>query len=137
MIFLAALSGASYHFLTKTLPPMDHPFASLTISYLVSAAVCLILTVLMRSGEGVSAAFKTLNLRSALVGVALVGIEAGIFFLYKLGGAISAISVLIAAVQAIVLLFLGYLVLREQIGVANIGGIFVVLLGIFLLTRKP
>ena len=137
-LLLAAFAGASYHFLTKTLPEFKYPFASLVVSYLAAAAICLILAALFsgKDGKGAfAAAFRSLNVKSVLVGLALIGIDSGVFFLYRLGGEVSVISILTSALQSLLLVLIGILVFRERVTPTNVLGMVLSLGGVYFLTR--
>lgn len=136
MLMLAAVSCATYHFLIKTLPNVKQPFASLAVAYLVATVVCALLAFLFEKNGGGFAAFQTVSLQSIFLGVALVGVEVAVFYLYRLGSELSVTPLLISIAQTLVIFVVSVLVLKEAITVRKVVGIAVSVAGIWLMTKK-
>ena len=75
------------------------------------------------------------NWTSLVLGFAIVGLEAGNLFLYRAGWKVSAGSVACNISLAVVLLFVGYFLFREQITLRQLAGVAVCAAGLFLITR--
>lgn len=136
LILVSAISNTSFHSLTKSLPKMDHPFASLTVSFFIGSAMCVLLLLLTKGGQSVSEAFCSLNWISAFIGVLLFGIETSLYYLYRGGSPISSTALVISVVQTIFNLLLASLLLREDLKPVNIIGIVMCLAGTFLVVQK-
>lgn len=137
MLLLAAVCGTCYHTVTKMLPDFDHPFASLTVSYLTSAVCCflILLVVNSKAQTSIAASFAQLNWKSIAIGVVLVGVEAGIYYLYKSGSALSVTPLVLSVAQTIITVIVGVLLFKEKISLANSVGIILCLAGAYLAVK--
>lgn len=139
-IFWILFSGAcntTHHALTKLLPKLQHPFVSLAVSYLLASAVTFLLCVCMSGIECVGAAFCSLNIYSALIGLALVGIEAALFYLYQLNSPLSTTHLMISIAETAFNVGLGIVLFGESLSAANIIGLTLAILGTFLVAYHP
>jgi drug/metabolite transporter (DMT)-like permease len=136
MLVLAAICGTAYHMMTKMLPDLHQPFASLCVTYFMGAIICFLLLVFFCGFKGVVPAFAALDIKSFLIGIALVGVETGIYFLYKAGSAITVTPLLLSSAQTVLTLLIGLLLFREELSAVNLAGIFLCLAGSYLAVRK-
>ena len=84
-IALLVLANTVYQICAKSVPEGMNAFASLTVTYLVAAAACVVFYFLFHSGENLIKEYEKLNWSPAALGIVIVGLEAGWIFAYKAG----------------------------------------------------
>ncbi len=132
-IALVVMSNVVYQICAKSVPERMDPFASLTVTYLVGAAVSALLFFLLGSGEGLAKEYSRLNWAPFVLGVVIVGLEAGWLFAYKAGWQVSTGFIVHSAFLASVLLFVGYFLYREPLTWNKLVGVLVCLIGLVIL----
>ena len=134
-IGLIVFSNVFYHICAKQTPEGVHPLAALTVTYVVSAIASGLLYVILTPGANLIKEYKSLNWTSIVLGLAIVGLEAGSVYMYKAGWNISVGHLLHSAILAVILVFIGYLFYHEATTLPRIAGIVLCLAGLFLLNR--
>lgn len=134
-IILAVCADIIYQITAKSTPETLNPFASLTITYLVGAAVSLIVFFITSGGSSFINELKEINWTTFVLGLAIVGLEAGSIYMYKVGWNINTGYMVKAIILAMALIVVGYLLYKEQVGATKIAGIAVCLLGLFLINK--
>ena len=134
-IGLLVLSNVFYHITAKSLPAGVDTFFSMTITYLVGAVVSVVLYLTIGSGESLGAQISALNWTPFVLGLAVVGLEVGAIFMYKVGWEVSVGNIVQAIFVAIALLVVGVLVYKEALTGTKVAGIAACLVGIFLLNK--
>lgn len=135
-IALIVLSNTLYQICAKSVPEGMNPFASLTISYLVGAAVSGVLYYTLGDHTGLLKEYGKTNWAPIVLGIVIVGLEAGYIFAFKAGWQVSTAQVVQAAVLAVVLLFIGWLLYREALTWNKIVGIVICLIGLVFINLK-
>ena len=135
-IALIVLSNTLYQICAKSVPEGMDPFVSLTVTYLVGAAVSGILYFLLGTSTNLLKEYSKLNWAPVVLGVVIVGLEAGYIFAFKAGWQISTAQVVQAAILAGVLLFVGYLLYHEALTWNKILGIVICLVGLVFINLK-
>ena len=134
-ILLAVFSDIFYQICAKSTPQDLNPFASLTITYLVGAAVSTVIFFLTSGGGNLLAEWKAINWSTFVFGLAIVGLEAGSIYMYKAGWAINTGYIVKAILLAIALIAVGYFLYKEAITPKQIIGIGVCGVGLFLISH--
>lgn len=136
-VALVVLSNTFYHICAKSAPEGMDALASLTVTYLVGAAVSAVLYYALR-GKGASliAEYRHLNWAPFVLGLVIVGLEAGCIFAYKNGWEVSVFTVVQSAFLACVLIAAGALLFREKITWNKVIGIVICLIGLYFINRK-
>ena len=135
-LILVVASNTVYHICAKSLPESVDPLASLTVTYLIGSIFSGILYfVTNRGGANLLHEYSQMNWAPYLLGLAVVGLEAGSLHAYKAGWAISAFQVTSSATLASILVFVGYLVYHEAITVNKLIGLALCLAGLFFLNK--
>lgn len=129
-IALVVLSNTVYHICSKSMPSEVHPFASLTVTYLVGAILSGVLFVVLNPGGNLFREYGKLNWAPVALGIVIVGLEAGFIYAYKAGWQVSTASVVQNAFLAVVLVIVGVLLYREQISWNSLVGIGLCLVGL-------
>ena len=134
-IALVVCCNTIYQFCTKSVPASLDPFASLTVTYLVGAAVSTIMYYLVGKGGNILREATHLNWAPFVLGIVIVGLEVGFIFAYKAGWQVSMASTVQSSFLAIVLLIAGFLAYGEAITLNKVIGIVIVLVGLFFLNK--
>ena len=132
-IALVVLSNVLYQICAKSIPANINPFASLTVTYLVGAAVSAVLYYSLNHGGSLIREYRNINLSPFLFGVIIVGLETGWIYAYKAGWKVSTASLTQSTILAIALLFVGFLLFREALTWNKLVGMAVCLLGLFFI----
>ena len=134
-LLLIVGSNCFYHICAKSMPEEAHTFGALTVTYLIGAAISAVAFVVSVRPANVLTELHKLNWAPFVLGLAIVGLEAGNVFLYRAGWKISVGSVVGNISLAVVLLFVGYFLFHEQITARQLIGVAVCALGLFLITK--
>ena len=135
-IVLIVLSNTMYQICAKSVPEGMNPFASLTVTYLVGALVSAVLFYAFGNHSGMLKEYSKLNWAPFVLGIVIVGLEAGYIFAFKAGWQVSTAQVVQAAILAGVLLFVGWLLYHEALTWNKILGIAICLIGLVFINLK-
>ena len=134
-IGLIVLSNVIYNISSKETPSAIDPFASLTVTYLVGAVLSLVLYFVVNRGGGLMEEYKNINWSSLILGVAVVGLEAGSIYMYKAGWYVGSGQIVHSILLAVCLVVIGAVVYREPVSATKIVGVLVCMFGLFLINR--
>ena len=135
-IALVVLSNVVYQICAKSVPDKLSPFASLTITYIVGAAVsCLFYFIFNRQGN-ITKEFTKANWAPFVLGLVIVGLEVGYIYAYKAGWQISIAPIVQSAFLAVILVFVGFLFYKEAITWNKIAGIAICIAGLVVINIK-
>ena len=132
-LLLIVGSNCFYNICTKSMPEGTNAFGSLTITYLVGAVLSAILFVVSVKPSGVVTEITKINWTSLVLGLAIVGLEAGYVFLYRAGWKVSNGALTANICLAVALLVIGFLLYKEAISIKQVVGIVVCGVGLFLI----
>ena len=128
-------SNTFYHICAKSVPEDAHAFGALTVTYLIGAALSAGVFLASVKPANALTELHKLNWSSVALGFAIVGLEAGNVFLYRAGWKISVGSLVCNISLAVVLLFVGYFLFREEITARQLLGAAVCAAGRYLITK--
>lgn len=136
-MLLILISFVTYHLVTKGLRADINPFLFLVPVYAVALAVSAALAFLpgADAAGGTGLASRDLIL-AFILGLALVGIEAGFILAYRAGWAVSLAPTVANVAVAVVLLPVALLVLREKVSPVNLAGLGLAVLGLALMAQR-
>ena len=135
-IGLVVLSNIVYNICTKSVPNNANPFASLTVTYLVGAAVSAVLFFVLGDQPNIIKEFGKMNWSSLILGLVIVGLEAGYIYAYKAGWQVSTASIVQSSILAVALIVVGALFYHENITWNKIVGIAVCAVGLVFINLK-
>lgn len=135
-LLLILLSNTLYQLCTKTQPEGLNPFAFLTVTYLVGAVICLIMYFITSRGGNILKDFSHLNWSPFVLGLVVVGLEAGYLYAYKAGWQVSTLPVVQASLLAGVLVIVGFFLYHEKVSWNKIVGIVACIIGLFFINLK-
>lgn len=133
---LAVLSNVVYQICAKSVPEGMNPLASLTVTYAIGAVVSLALYYALDKNADIAREYKQLNWAPFVLGLVVVGLEVGFIYAYKAGWPVSTAQIVQAAVLAVLLIFVGYGLYKEEITWNKIAGIVICLAGLTLINLK-
>ena len=134
-IALAVVADVAYQVASKQTPATMNPFASLTLAYLVGAVASAALYFVTSSGGNIFGEWKLANWTTIVLGLAIVGLEAGSIYMFRAGWDVSVGPMVKNAIIAIALLALGFLVYKEPVTGTKVAGIGLCLAGLWLINR--
>ena len=132
---LVVVANTFYNICTKATPADANPFLSLVVTYLIGAAVCLLIFVFSKSRGGIGAELGKLNWTAIVLGIVIVGLEVGYIFIYRAGWKMSNASITANICLACVLLLIGTLIYRETFTLKKLIGLVVCGAGLWLVSR--
>ena len=134
-IALAVCSDIFYQIAAKSTPAQLNPFASLTVTYLIGAAFSVIIFFITSKGGNLLNEITSINWTAFILGLAIVGLEAGSIYMYKVGWNMNTGYIVKASFLAVALIIVGYLVYKEQVSATKIAGIVVCMVGLYLINH--
>lgn len=134
-ILLAVFSDIFYQICSKSTPETLNPFASLTITYLVGAAISAGIFFMTSGGQNLLTAWREINWTTFLLGLAIVGLEAGSIYMYRVGWNMNTGYIVKALLLAIALIIVGALLYKEEFTTTKAAGVVACLLGLYLINR--
>ncbi len=135
-IALVVLANVVYQICAKSVPEGMDPLASLTVTYLVSAAVSAVLYFVLHPGGALLKEYAKLNWAPFVFGVVLVGLEVGWIYAYKAGWQVSTASIVQASILAVALIFVGFLLYHETLTWNKLVGVAICLIGLVFINIK-
>ena len=85
-IVMIVIFNIIYHICSKSVPAGVSPFLSLAVTYLVGFILSIIIFLITRTGEGVVSELGRVNWAAPVLGLSVVGLEAGFIYAYKYSG---------------------------------------------------
>jgi len=134
-IALIVISNIFYNICSKETPAAIDPFASLTVTYIVGALVSLVLYYTLNKSGNIMNELKSINWSGFVLGIAIVGLEAGSIYMYKAGWNISSGHIVHSIILSICLVFVGALIYHEIITLTKIAGILICMMGLYLINK--
>ena len=134
-IALIILSNVFYNICSKETPAEINPFASLTITYVIGAVFSAILYFTLNKGGNLIHEYRNISWSSFILGLAVVGLEAGSIYMYKAGWNVSSGQIVYSIILAICLILIGIIAYHESISITKIVGILVCMIGLFLISK--
>ena len=134
-LVLIVASNLVYQTCSKCATKSANPFAILAAAYFVAMAASLALFAATARGPLVPH-LRQINWAGYLLGLAIVGLEGGFLYLYRVGWKASVGPVLTYTAVAVGLLALGAFVWHESVGWKQILGTALCLAGIALVSAR-
>ena len=135
-IALVVLSNTLYQICAKSVPEGMNPLASLTVTYLIGAAVSCIMYYILNRDANLFREIRLTNWAPVVLGVVIVGLEVGFIYAFRAGWQISMAQIVSSSILAVILIFVGYLLYHEAITWNKIVGIIICLAGLVLINYR-
>lgn len=134
-ILILIISNVTYQLCSKNTPAAINPLAMLTLTYLISAALCVVFYYALHMGDGLMSEYRNFNWAGILMGLAIVGMEVGTIYMYKVGWEVSVGMLFSSTLVAACLVVIGVFLYNETITVTNLAGIGACLIGLYLINK--
>lgn len=132
-IFIIVLSNCFYHICSKSTPSDLNAFGALMVTYLIATILTGLILVYMVKPENVVTELSKINWTSIILGIAIVGLEAGYIFAYRLGGNVNTTPLIANTALAVALIIIGFILYNENITIKEITGIILCLIGMIII----
>lgn len=133
---LLVVSNTVYQLCAKSVPEGLNPFASLIITYLIGAVASAALYFALGSEGNLLKECGKLNWAPFVLGIVIVGLEAGWIYAYKAGWQVSTGFIVQSAFLAITLLAVGCFLFHEALTWNKIVGTAICLVGLLFINLK-
>ena len=134
-IGLIILSNIVYHISSKQTPEGIDPLASVTITYLVGAATSLVLYFILNKNPSLEREYMSLSWSSFLLGVAIVGLEVGTIYMYRVGWNVNTGHLFHSTIFTVALLLMGKFLYDESLTATKLIGVIVCMVGAWLIKQ--
>lgn len=134
-IIIVTLSNVFYNICAKETPHGVNPFASLAVTYVVAAALCIALFYATADQSSLTKELTKINWATPLLAACIVGLEFGYILLYRAGWPINIGSLVTNIALALILLVIGTLFYHENFSIQKVLGFFLCSGGLALLLR--
>ena len=133
---LAIVATVGYHLVLKVTPANVNPVLSLAATYLVVSVALVTVYLLAPAATPAREAVKLLNWTVFALAAAIIFLDVGFLMLYRSGFDVSLGQLVTQSAAALLLLGLGVLLFRERLNLANLAGIALCVVGLWLINRK-
>lgn len=134
-VLIVVCANTMYNVCTKSTPAEVNPFITLFFTYVVAAIVTVILFFAFGNPADMMGEISNVNWTSIVLGISIVGLETGYILMFRAGWKISNASIVANICLAISLIFVGYIIYKENIDLKQILGIIVCMVGLILITN--
>ena len=131
-LLLVVLSNTFYNICTKSTPSNVNAFGTLMITYITAAILTGIIFIFLVKPENAIMELSKVNWTSIVLGIAIVGLELGYIFMYRVGWKVSSCALVGNICLAIALIFVGAILYGENITSKQLIGILICCVGLFL-----
>ena len=122
-VMIIVFSNILYNICTKSTPGEVNAFASLSITYLIAAAVSFATFFITSKGKNILTEFGKTNWTTFALGVVIIGLELGYILAYRNGWSMNTASVTANITLAVALIFVAMIFYKEKITAKQIAGI--------------
>ena len=134
-IVIIVLSNVFYHIAAKSAPSKLSPFAALTVTYAVGMVASLGLYFITNKGGNLLEEYRHINWSTIVLGLTIVGLEAGHLLLYKAGWNISVVNIVCNVILATLLILVGRFLYHEPINLSKVAGVGICLVGLYFINK--
>jgi len=133
---LAIVATVGYHLVLKVTPANVNPVLSLAATYMVVSVALVTVYLLAPAATPAREAVKLLNWTVFALAAAIIFLDVGFLMLYRSGFDVSLGQLVTQSAAALLLLGLGVVLFRERLNLANLAGIALCVVGLWLINRK-
>jgi hypothetical protein len=136
-LLLTVSSGVVYHLALKSQTGASSPWAFLTVAYGVALTLSAAAWTVTGGGAlALPAIDRRVVFAAAVLGLAAIGIECGLFLAYRAGWGLGTLSVVNSGLVATVLCLVGVTLAGESMSPTRALGLLVALGGVWLLAKR-
>jgi multidrug transporter EmrE-like cation transporter len=133
---IAILCTVGYHLVLKVTPAGVSPLLSLLVTYALVTALFAVLLLAAPGGFEWRQELRQLNWTALALAAVIIGLDLGFLYLYRSGFEVSLGALVTQSAAALLLLVIGVAVFREKLTAANVAGLVLCLLGLWLVNRR-
>ena len=133
---IAILCTVGYHLVLKVTPVGVNPLLSLMLTYALVTLVFGVILLVAPGGFEWRQELRHLNWTALALAVVIVGLDLGFLYLYRGGFEVSLGALVTQSAAAMLLLIVGVAVFREKLSAANVAGLALCLVGLWLVNRR-
>jgi drug/metabolite transporter (DMT)-like permease len=133
---LAIVASVGYHLVLKVTPEAVNPFLSLATTYVLGAVAFLACYALAPDSPPIREGLKPLNWTALALAIAVIGIDIAFLMLYRSGFEVAFGQNVTQTTTALILVAVGVILFREKLNAANLAGIALCVIGLWLISRK-
>jgi len=134
-ITVAVLANVFYHVASKSIPAEQNAFMGLVVNYATALIASAILFFLTPHEKILVEAAKS-NWACILMGLSITGVEVGFVMIYRAGGELSTVSLIVNILLALAMLIVGGIFYHEQISAQKIFGAALCIAGVVMLSSR-
>lgn len=135
-LVLAVVSTFGYHLVIKLTPATVNPLVSLAVTYAAVTALFAAAAMLEPDGAPLRESLRQVNWTALALAGTIVGLDLGFLLLYRSGFDLSLGQLVTQSVAALMLIIVGVAAFRERLSVANVSGIALCIVGLWLISRR-
>jgi drug/metabolite transporter (DMT)-like permease len=135
-LLLAIVASVGYHLVLKVTPEAVNPFLSLATTYVLGAVAFLACYALAPDSPPIREGLKPLNWTALALAIAVIGIDIAFLMLYRSGFEVAFGQNVTQTTTALILVAVGVILFREKLNAANLAGIALCVIGLWLISRK-
>ena len=133
---IAIVATVAYHLVLKVTPAAVNPFLSLAVTYSIGAIAFVAIYVATPGSTAFRESLQLLNWTALGLAASVVFLDIGFLMLYRSGFNVSLGQLVTQSAAALLLLLLGVAFFREKLSLANISGILLCVVGLWLINRR-
>ena len=134
-IIVVVGANTLYNISAKLTPGEVHPFASLSITYLIAALLSMLLFFIASENKNIITEVQKTNWTAIALGFSVVALEFGYIYIYRVGWNVSTGSLVANITLACILLLIGVYIYKEAISLCQMLGIALCTIGLLLVTK--
>ena len=134
-ITVAVLANVLYHIASKSIPAAQNAFMGLVVNYSTALLASAIL-FFMTPHEKILVEAARSNWACVLMGLAITGVEVSFVMIYRAGGKLSTVSLIVNILLALAMLAVGGFFYHEQITAQKIFGAALCIAGVVMLSLQ-
>jgi multidrug transporter EmrE-like cation transporter len=135
-LVLAVAGTVGYHLVLKVTPSGVNPVVSLAVSYGLVTLVLAAAALLAPDGAPLRDALRQVNWTALALALAIIALDFGFLLLYRSGFDVSLGQLVTQSAAALLLIFLGVALFREKLSPANLAGVALCVVGLWLVSRR-
>ena len=132
-IVVVVLANVLYQISSKGIAVEQNAFMGLIVNYATALSASIILFCMTEHDSVVTEISKT-NWACILMGLSITAVEAGFVMIYRLGGQISTISLIVNILLAVVMLIVGITFYSEMLTAQKIIGAVLCIIGMIVIS---
>jgi multidrug transporter EmrE-like cation transporter len=133
---IAIAATVSYHVVLKLTPAGANPFLSLAITFALGSMAFIGIYAVSPGTTPLREGLTQLNWTTFMLSAVVVCLDVSFLMLYRSGFEVSLGQLITQSAAALLLLLLGVAFFAEKLSLANVGGILLCVVGLWLINKS-